>query len=398
MTVESSETALPGTVVTPSTAEDLASALAAASSAGHQVVIRGGGTKIDWGRVPERVDLVVSTARLNRVLAHRHGDLTATIEAGATLADANRELARHGQWLPLESAFDAATVGGIVATNDCGPARHRFGTPRDLLIGVTLALTDGRLIKAGGTVVKNVAGYDLGRLMSGSFGSFAAIVTATFKLSPLPSASGTLGVVYGDAATLATDAQVLASNQFEMTTCDVRVTLGAGSADHRLLICFASSPAATEAQLAAAQRLLRGDGTVVRGAAEGELWRTQVESPWTSGATLRLAWLPASLGDLLALLDEAARVSGAVLAFTGRAAVGAGFVRIDGSDQAVLTVVERLRHRAAVAGNVVVLRASDTVKRQIDVWGEPTGAAPVLAAIKKTLDPAGILNAGRGPV
>ena len=96
----------------------------------------------------------------------------------------NRQLARHGQWLPLDSAFADATIGGIVATNDSGPLRHRFGTPRDLLIGVTLALADGRLVKAGGTVVKNVAGYDLGRLVTGSFGSFAAIATATFKLSP----------------------------------------------------------------------------------------------------------------------------------------------------------------------------------------------------------------------
>ena len=115
--------------------------------------------------------LVVSTAKLNTLLVHRHGDLTATAHAGVSLAQFNRELARHGQWLPIDSAFAAATIGGIVATNDSGPVRHRYGTPRDLLIGVTLALTDGRIVKAGGHVVKNVAGYDLGKLVSGSFGT-----------------------------------------------------------------------------------------------------------------------------------------------------------------------------------------------------------------------------------
>src|SRR4029079_17011760 len=105
---------------------------------------------------------------------HRYGDLTATIESGARLTDVNRQLATHGQWLPVDSAFPAATIGGMVATNDSGPLRHRFGTPRALLIGVTLLWADGRIVKAGGTVVKNVAGYDLGRLVSGSFGSLAA--------------------------------------------------------------------------------------------------------------------------------------------------------------------------------------------------------------------------------
>src|SRR5512139_678611 len=139
----------PMDVAIPRDAGELAATLAAASTAGRATVISGGGTKLSWGRAPERIDLLVSTAGLNQVVAHRHGDLTATIEAGATLAEVNRQLARQGQWLPLDSAFAGATIGGIVATNDAGPLRHRFGTPRDLLIGVTLALADGRMAKAG---------------------------------------------------------------------------------------------------------------------------------------------------------------------------------------------------------------------------------------------------------
>ena len=183
---------VPRVVVEPHGPEALAESLGWCSREGRTVVLRGGATKLSWGRRPESVDVILSTGRLNRLVAHRHGDLTATMEAGIRVVDLNRELARHGQWLPVDAAFGEATIGGTIATNDSGPLRHRHGSARDLLLGVQLATTDGRLVKAGGHVVKNVAGYDLGKLMSGSFGSLAAIVTATFKLAPLPPATATL--------------------------------------------------------------------------------------------------------------------------------------------------------------------------------------------------------------
>src|SRR5262249_48256512 len=129
------------------------------------------------------------------VVAHRHGDLTATIQAGATLTDVNHTLGQHRQWIPLDAPWpDRATIGGIVATNDSGPRRHRDGAPRDLIIGIEIVLADGTAAKAGGIVVKNVAGYDVSRLMTGSFGSLAVIVGATFKLYPVPPASRTVVV------------------------------------------------------------------------------------------------------------------------------------------------------------------------------------------------------------
>ena len=167
---------IPRHIALPESPGELAQILADASRDRQLIVLRGGGSKLGWGRVPSRVDLVIGTEKLNRLLAHRHGDMTVTAQAGLPLAELNRRLAEHRQYLPIESAFGPATIGGIVATNDSGPTRHRFGTPRDLLIGVTLAMTDGRLVKAGGTVVKNVAGYDLGKLVSGSHGTLAAIV------------------------------------------------------------------------------------------------------------------------------------------------------------------------------------------------------------------------------
>ena len=385
-------------LVKPHDIAELAAALSAANTARHAAVITGGGSKLSWGRTPEHVDVVLSTSQLNRLVAHRYGDLTATIECGATLVDLNRQLAMHGQWLPVDSAFPAATIGGVVATNDSGPLRHRFGTPRDLLIGVTLVLADGRIVKAGGTVVKNVAGYDLGRLVSGSFGSLAAIATATFKLSPLPAASGTVGVFYRERGAVARDAQLLASNQFEFTALDVQMTPGAAGPEYRLLVRVASSPGATEAQLAAVQRLVSGESHLITGPAEADLWRDQLTAPWIGDSTtIRMAWLPASLADVLTLLERVGQETGAGVTFTGRAAVGAGLVRVDGTVDAAVTFVDRLRDDDTVA-NVVVLRALPGVKARVDVWGARPDSSLVMQAIKTALDPAGILNAGRGPI
>ena len=156
------------------------------------MLTRGAGTKTGWGAEPE-ADIVLSTAKLNAVLAHRHGDLTATVQAGASLAGVNRALADRGQWIPLDPPWaDRATIGGLIATNDSGPRRHRYGAPRDLIIGIDFVRADGVAAKAGGIVVKNVAGYDIARLLTGSFGSLAVIVGATFKLFPLPPASRTV--------------------------------------------------------------------------------------------------------------------------------------------------------------------------------------------------------------
>ena len=388
----------PAAVATPGDVEELAATLATATAARKATVISGGGTKLSWGRTPARVDLVVSTGKLTRLVAHRYGDLTATIESGARLADVNRQLAKHGQWLPFDSAFADATIGGVVASHESGPLRHRFGTPRDLLIGVTLALADGRMVKAGGHVVKNVAGYDLGRLVTGSFGSFAAITTATFKLSPVFAASGTVGLLYRDAEAIGRDAQLLAANQFELTSLDVQATLGTIRGELRLLVRVASSPGATEVQLAAIRRMVSGDGQLITGQAEEDLWRDQVAAPWISDSTVvRLAWLPASLATVLTAIDRVGRENGAALMFTGRTAVGAGMLRVDGLPDAAVAVIEELRRSDAV-GNVVVLRAPASVKSRVDVWGPSRDVAPVMRAIKTALDPAEILNAGRGPV
>jgi glycolate oxidase FAD binding subunit len=391
------EGVLPRAVIEPDSPESLAALLAWSSREHLSLVVRGSGTKLAWGRRPADIDLVVGTVRLNRLLAHSHGDLTATVQAGATVADTNRELARHGQWLPLHTSFEAATVGGTLATNESGPLRQRYGTPRDLLIGVRLATTDGRLVKAGGNVVKNVAGYDLGKLISGSCGSLAAIVSATFKLAPLPTSSATLAAAFRDPHRMALAVSAIGSSQLEPAAFDLRAST---SMPCRLLIQFATTPAAVEAQIADARTRLQADELdVLTGAAEAEQWRDQTRRLWDSaGAVVRVSWLPAALDAVLALVFDLGRDQARSVELVGRAGVGAGLIRVEGDVATIVRAIERLRQQTDVVGHVVVLRADAAVKDQTDVWGPPGDTAALLGAVKRAFDPAGILNAGRGPL
>jgi glycolate oxidase FAD binding subunit len=386
----------PGRVLEPDSAAELALALADATASRRATVVRGGGTKTAWGRRPVALDQVLSTSRLLSPLVHRDGDLTATVGAGVRLGDLNTHLNQKGQWLPVESAFPDATIGGVIATNESGPFRHRFGTPRDLLIGVTLALPDGRLVKSGGTVVKNVAGYDLGRLISGSMGSLAVIVDATFKLAPQAPASSTMYLRCGDVSVLTAACAAVSSSQLEPSAFDVRIACAAGHETKRdLLFRFATSPQATATQVATLATLVPG-AAVLPGEFESNLWREQLTLPWKASATVRCSWAPAALAEAVLLLESCAEdVSDLVL--VGRAGVGAGFVGFDGTIDAQAAFVARLRRSSALS-HVVLLDAPPELKQRIDVWGDPVPWSQPLGALKRSLDPADILGAGRGPL
>jgi glycolate oxidase FAD binding subunit len=399
--------------ITPANASEVAGALKRASDARQSIVIRGAGTKEDWGRPAGGIDVVLDMRRLNRILAHEHGDMTATIEAGARLRDVNQALAVHGQMLPLDPPFaDRATIGGLLATNDSGPLRHRYGTPRDLVIGVQLATTDGVLAKAGGQVVKNVAGYDLSKLVTGSFGSLAAIVSATFKLAPLPPASKTMTIGARDAAAAAGIVHTMMSSQlepvaFEITTGTQRPQnpqsqeLFASSAVFAFLVRFASLPAVVDAQVAQARAALKELATsieVVDGDTERALWDAHATAIWDRpGAIVRASWLPATIATVLAGLTPSPRDAGAPMALVGRAAIGAGLIRVDGDTAAQAAAIERLR-ASTVVGHVVIVRGSDELKAAVDVWGSHGDRQPLFDSLKRAFDPNGVLNAGRGPI
>jgi glycolate oxidase FAD binding subunit len=395
-------------VVTPSTPHDVADVLRHASERRQSVLIRGAGTKLDWGRPAGQIDVVLDMRQLNRVLSHPHGDLTATIEAGASLSDVNEALGRFGQCLPLDPPFaERATIGGILATNDSGPLRHRYGAPRDLVIGIQLATTDGVLSKAGGQVVKNVAGYDLSKLVTGSFGSLAAIVSATFKLSPLPKASKTIRMTTADSDSLGQVVRAVMASQLEPIAFEINVEKVAQAFKPAILLRFASLPAVVDAQIAQATAALKVHTTaleVLDDDAERAAWHAHATQLWDEpGAIVRASWLPANITSGLRELErmdadlKASATGAGGIAIIGRAAIGAGLIRIDADTAAQASSVERLR-ASRLFGNIVIVRGSPALKALVDVWGPQGDRAPLLASLKRAFDPNGVLNAGRGPL
>ena len=391
---------LPRIVVEAESRAAVAATLQWAGQRSLSVVVRGSGTKSGWGAVPAPFDVLLDVSRVNRVLDHRAGDLTVSVEAGARLGDVNELLRQRGQWLALDPPFaEAATIGGLLATNDSGPQRHRFGTPRDLVIGIEIATMDGQIAKAGGQVVKNVAGYDLSKIMSGSFGSLGVIVAATFKLSPLPAASTTVLVPHLDSDATVRVVEAIAASQLEPVAfeLDLRAPRG-GTPEIACLLHFASVAAAVEAETANASgrvATVHPAFRVLTGDKERDLWLAHGRRPWEEpGIIVRASWLPGNVAELLSVVR--ALSADASIEVTGRLGTGAGLFRIDARREAQADVVARMR-ASVVFGNVVVLRAPAELKSREWVWGSPAGAS-ITAALKRELDPGGLLGAGRGPL
>jgi glycolate oxidase FAD binding subunit len=384
---------VPKFVAEPASAQDVAETLAWAARDKLSVLTRGAGTKIGWGPPLQPIDLLLSTAQLNKVVAHRHGDLTATIEAGALLGDVNWALAAHRQWIPLDPySGDRGTIGGVVATNDSGPRRHRYGSPRDLIIGVEFARADGRLAKGGGIVVKNVAGYDMPRLMTGAFGSLGVIVTATFKLYPLTAASRTLVVDLKDPHELGVLAQSRLGSHLTPTAVEFQIP------PLRALIRFETIEAAVEQQTANAVKLIADAGFRARsvtGAEEDEIW-TQHVTPQLDAAAVKVSTLPTELAPTLALVDRLAGSRNYSAA--GRAGLGVFVLHLTGDVANQKKIISGLRDSLPPGrGSAVVMRASSDLKRELDVWGPIGVGLPLMKAVKYQFDPDGILNRGRGP-
>jgi glycolate oxidase FAD binding subunit len=373
----------------PLDANQTASMLEDAGRRSLSVVPTGSGTKLGWTSSAGEA-LCLSTKRLNAPVQHFAGDLVATIPSGTTLASANAILAQAGQWLPLDPSYAAgATIGGIVAANDSGPRRHKYGSPRDLIIGVELALCDGRVARAGGRVVKNVAGYDLSRLVCGSFGSLAVITSATFKLAPLPAASRTVVAACARGADAAQLALTIASQPVTPSAVEIQ----APSAS--LLVRFETTEQAADQMAATTRALLEQGGASTKmlfGEDEREIWNQHESSIWDSpGLVAKLVVLPTDIASSLEVLNG----FGSRMEWTaiGRAALGVLLVRVNGAAADEHEVIARLhRHAAARKGTLVVLRR--TPGREVPSLGDDDpNVRRVMDAVKARFDPNGVLPA-----
>ena len=382
-------------VAEPLTVSRLMATLDWAADRGLAVRVQGGGTKQQWGAVASPFDLLLSTRGLDHVVEHRHGDLTATVEAGATLAAVNSSLAHHAQRLALDPPWpERATIGGVVATNDSGPARHLHGAPRDLIIGCNVVLADGRAAKSGGIVVKNVAGYDLARLMTGSFGSLAVITSATFKLAPVAGSSRTVSIALD---TLEAAAPLIAR------IADAALTPSAVELEWspaRLHVRFESVEAAVTRQADEVVHLVgdAGRAATIEGEAETRQWADYTRGWDVAGTLVKLAMRPAELVPTLAWLRDTCRQNDVTMSAAGRAALGVMEVHLDGAPKAQARVISDLRDSLpAGEGSAVVRQAEPELRRLVDPWGPVGDALPIMRRIKARLDPDSRLNPGGGP-
>ncbi len=383
----------PQIVIEPGSAEELAKTLQRATAAGLRVVPRGGGTKLGWGNPPRAVEVIVSSARLNQVLEHAWGDMTATVEAGCTVEQFQRTLGEHGQRLALDPLWpERATIGGILATNDSGALRVRFGSLRDLIIGVTLALPDGTLAKSGGKVVKNVAGYDLPKLATGSFGTLGIITQAVFRLYPVPRETRSTSFRAASADPLNQLALAVQDSWLVSTGLQLRAQQGTSP---ELDIRFEGTAAGIEAQLKHLSQLAKGIEPV---ATPPQAWKSR-EALWRGAEAAligKFGVLPSQLGALCGVLQRVAGPLG--LSWNAVAqAVGVGSLRLGGpSEQALIAAVENLRSELErLKGWLVVQHCGAAVKGKLDVWGPGGDAELLMRRIKEELDPTGTLNPGR---
>jgi glycolate oxidase FAD binding subunit len=325
----------------------------------------------------------LSTTALTAVREHNEGDLTAVVEAGLPLAAARERFARAGQMLALDPPLgvgQAATLGGVVATADSGPLRHRYGAARDLVVGITVALSDGTVARSGGKVIKNVAGYDLAKLLAGSFGTLGAIVELSLRLHPLPAATATAVGRGDDPGAVAAGALALSHARLELDSLDVRRDPAGAAVLARVSGVDPRSSAAAAAALLGAAGLA---GEVVDD--DEPLWDAQREGQRSAeGTVVRVSGLQSRLAEVI----RAAAAVDATL--VGRAALGVSWLRIEGRGAGEQAAAVAELRAALHPAPCVVLDAPDAVRAALDPWGE-LDAPGLVRRIKQRFDPAGVL-------
>lgn len=382
----------PEMVLEPTSETDLAAALRCIDAAGLAVVPRGGGTKLAWGNRPARADVVLSTARLDHVIEHAWADLTVSVEAGCNIQKLQNALARHGQCIAVDPLWsERATVGGVLSTNDTGTLRIRYGALRDLIIGATIALPDGTLASSGGKVVKNVAGYDLPKLLTGALGTLGIITRAVFRLHPLPHNVWSSTSVVRDLE--AADSLMLAvqGSKLAQTGLQARFTTGSGP---EVDVRFEGTDAGLAAQAEALRKLA---APATEAAADDAVWQAR-EKLWSSpqkAAIAKLSIVPTSIsetyGRIRDLADSLNVKWSAVVQGTG-----IGWLRLEASSSEEI-------HRVLVATRTELERTGGSLNLlhcpadlpAMDAWGTAGDAFPLMWRVKQQFDPRGTLNPGR---
>jgi glycolate oxidase FAD binding subunit len=422
----------PRMIFEPRNETEVATALRVADDAGLSVIPRGGGTKTAWGNPPARADLLLSTVRMNQVIEHAWADLTVSVETGCTIGTLQNALAQHGQQIAVDPLWpEQATIGGILSTNDTGTLRIRYGGLRDLIIGVTIALPDGTLASSGGKVVKNVAGYDLPKLVTGALGTLGVITRAVFRLHPLPLNVRSFTFMLRDAA----DANrlVLAVQDSKLAHTGLQVRFNSGAAPE-VDIRFDGTDAGVAAQTETLRKLAT---PATETQSNDDVWharqhlfgaaRLNRSEPWNAASLLssvalakedarptaatppdpppvqdsqpaaiaRFSVLPASIANTCQQLRDLAEPLNvhwsAVVQGTGL-----GWIRLGPANANVIQrVLQTLRSQLEPAAGSLVVQYRSPEIPEIETWGNPGDTLPLMLSVKRQFDPRKTLNPGR---
>ncbi|MFC4783056.1 FAD-binding oxidoreductase [Nocardioides sp. MAHUQ-72] len=382
----------PGVVARPTSTDEVAEVMRVAAEHRLTVVPRGRGTKLTWGLPPTSADVLLDLGAMDRVLDHAAGDLIVQTQAGATLDAVQSVVGQARQRVTIDATVPGGTVGGTLATNTSGPRRMVGGTMRDLLIGLTVVRADGVVAKAGGRVVKNVAGYDLGKLMVGSYGTLAVVTEALFRLHPEPEAQRWISVPVTSPA----QAQRLAQDAVHSQVVPAAVEVGwAPTGSGVLTVLLEGREHGVEGRAATVRGLLGDESSETDQAPAG--WAAY---PWEHAATgeerataLKLTFLLSGLADVLAAADD----TGVPVAVSGSAGTGVVYAAVPAGvpvDDAA-RVLARLRDVCGRhGGSAVVLDAAASVKSGLDCWG-PVPAIDLMRRVKDQFDPDHRLAPGR---
>lgn len=378
------------TVIAAADEEQVAAVLRCCSQKSLGTTATGGGTKLGWGN-PVAAKVRLETSRLNGVREHSWQDLTATVGAGTKWAAMQHELAKHGQRVALDPLFaEHATVGGVLSTNDCGLLRMRYGSLRDLVIGMTIVLADGTIARAGGKVVKNVAGYDLPKLLTGSFGTLGIITEATFRLHPLQKHTARFTVRSADVIALAELMHAVVTSGMSLEAMQLLNEPDAFALD----VEFAAVP---EALMEHEQRLRGLAGALCIEICEHDMYGAR-EALFTipEASVLKLTTLSTKLAALVSGFAQLA--AGGITARAVADPAGVVTVALIAPSAGLAAIVDDLRARLLGVGGSVVVLQRGALPMNVDPWNDavhPPRALDVMRAIKHEFDPTGLLNPGR---
>lgn len=376
------------TVLSPASTDEVATVLRAANTDKLAVEPTGGRTKLTWGsRVTPR--LQISTTCLTGIREHVWQDLTATVAAGTPWSTMQSELAHHKQRVALDPVFpERATVGGVIATNDSGVLRRRYGSLRDLVLGMTIVLADGTIARSGGKVVKNVAGYDLPKLLTGSFGTLGVITEVTFRLHPLPASTLSFTARSASITQLADLMHRITAAPLSLEAMQLRNE----DADFALDIQLASEPDALRNQEQQLRALANGCSLTPPSA---DTWSARERLFSEPDATvLKVSSLPSKLAAIVgaaAVLNTQPNVRAHCIAEP----TGIATVAFSALPQQLAVLTEDLRARLRAHGGSAVLLRRGLLPHSVNSWGDPPAAIDLMRAIKQEFDPNRILNPGR---